>query len=381
MECDGQRLRHRGRIVVARVGDGAADRAPATSRTRPARRPPEGRACGTRRTGSCAGGDTSGSDRTRFPAPETTRSPARSAVTSIAAARRRAPRTRVRARPRDGRGPGRDPIPRRPCRRSPRGPPRARPRPGQARPGPGRSRSGRREAPWKTAALMAQHSIWTLTLRLVSRAASSAAVPSPSGNVAVSSGVGSSAARRHEADRARPQPGGADDPAHLERLGLHEPDLDGRAAADVDADEHDARAERRDREGARHRGRSARSLDHDVEAASAGRLGHLLGERRRGRVDRSSRPDLETRARGDAPEARSASPSRPSSPPPWRRGGRSARRRSRRPRRSRRSRPRPRPRCRRPRTARRTRPARRRARRECGAARRPWPRSTRRRRR
>ena len=65
------------------------------------------------------------------------------------------------------------------------------------------------------------------------------------------------------------RPGGADDPPHLERLRLDEPDLHGRAAADVDADEHDARAEPRDRERARHRRWRARRLDHDVEAASA----------------------------------------------------------------------------------------------------------------
>ena len=65
VEGDGQRLRHRRRVVVARVGDGAADRAPATSRTRPARRRPEARACGTRRTGSSGRRDTSGSGRTR----------------------------------------------------------------------------------------------------------------------------------------------------------------------------------------------------------------------------------------------------------------------------------------------------------------------------
>src|SRR5690348_13418084 len=46
-------------------------------------------------------------------------------------------------------------------------------------------------------------------------------------------------ARRHEPDRARPETGRADDAANLERLGLHEPDLDRGAAPDVDPDEDD----------------------------------------------------------------------------------------------------------------------------------------------
>src|SRR4051812_20213515 len=105
---------------------------------------------------------------------------------------------------------------------------------------------------------------------------------------------GVDAAVRHEADRARPQTGGADDAAHLERLGLNEPDLDLRATADVDADDHDASAERGDREGARHRGGSAGRLEDDVEAAATGRLVHLPGERARSRVDRGACADLET---------------------------------------------------------------------------------------
>src|SRR5690348_7501146 len=48
------------------------------------------------------------------------------------------------------------------------------------------------------------------------------------------------AAGGHEADGARPQPGGADDAPHLEGLRLHQADLHRRRAADVDADQHDA---------------------------------------------------------------------------------------------------------------------------------------------
>src|SRR5438552_1825517 len=63
---------------------------------------------------------------------------------------------------------------------------------------------------------------------------------------------GIDAARRHEPDGARPHPGGADDPSHLEGLRLDETDLDRRRPADVDADEDDARAERSDGKRARH---------------------------------------------------------------------------------------------------------------------------------
>src|SRR5204863_5224134 len=83
------------------------------------------------------------------------------------------------------------------------------------------------------------------------------------------------AARRHEADRARPQPGRADDPANPERLRLHEADLDRGRAPDIDPDEHDPRARPGDREGARHRRRNARSFDYDVESTPSRQLGHL----------------------------------------------------------------------------------------------------------
>ena len=53
VERDGERLRHRGRVVVARRRERDGRSPPATSRTRRGRRRPAGRACGTRRTGSC----------------------------------------------------------------------------------------------------------------------------------------------------------------------------------------------------------------------------------------------------------------------------------------------------------------------------------------
>src|SRR6185437_12001783 len=46
-------------------------------------------------------------------------------------------------------------------------------------------------------------------------------------------------ARGHEPDRPRPQARRADDPPHLQRLRLDQPDLDRSAPADVDADEDD----------------------------------------------------------------------------------------------------------------------------------------------
>src|SRR2546421_6213708 len=93
------------------------------------------------------------------------------------------------------------------------------------------------------------------------------------------------AARRHEPDGARPHPGGADDPSHLERFRLDKADLDGRGAADVYPYEHDARAERRNRKRARHGRRSAGGFDHHVEPASA-----LLDL---ARIERVHGPDLE----------------------------------------------------------------------------------------
>src|SRR6188472_2803950 len=107
---------------------------------------------------------------------------------------------------------------------------------------------------------------------------------------------GVDAARRHEADGAGPEAGRADDPPDLQRLRLHEADLDGRRPADVDPDEDKPCAEAGDREGARHRGRRPGRFDHHVEAAAARYLGRLLGQGRRGRIEGVPRPDLQTQS-------------------------------------------------------------------------------------
>ena len=62
-------------------------------------------------------------------------------------------------------------------------------------------------------------------------------------------------------------PGEPIEPVIVQLLGLDEPELGGRLAADVDADVGDAALERRDLEGLRHHRRAPGGLDHDVGAA------------------------------------------------------------------------------------------------------------------
>src|SRR5437764_12529336 len=148
-------------------------------------------------------------------------------------------------------------------------------------------------APWKTAAL----TVSALDLHLhvargvAGRVEGGRALAQREGGGQERRGV--DAARRHEADRPRPHPCRPDDAAHLKGLGLHEPNLDVRAAADVDSDEHDARTVTGEREHARHPGRDARRLDPHVEAASFRQLGRLLGDVARSGVESMSRTDLQ----------------------------------------------------------------------------------------
>src|SRR2546427_9578210 len=103
--------------------------------------------------------------------------------------------------------------------------------PGAAGSGTSSTRTSR--GPWKTAALTRSALDLDLDVatRVTGRIERLGAFAEREGGRQQRRGV--DAARRHEADRARPKAGGADDPPDLERLRLHEPDLDGRRAADV----------------------------------------------------------------------------------------------------------------------------------------------------
>ena len=154
-----------------------------------ARRPPGDRVSDTRSTGSCdrRGTIDSGHMRSQPPRPRglltlmsVTSSPAATTCPTNSCPRTTPGRQRI--------GPWSHPL--RPFRRSPRGPPRAAPLLYPAARALARSPRTSR-GPLKTAAFTLSASDLDLTLRLVSRAASSAAVPSSSWNVAVKSGVGS----------------------------------------------------------------------------------------------------------------------------------------------------------------------------------------------
>src|SRR5581483_616581 len=165
--------------------------------------------------------------------------------------------------------------------------------PGRGAAGSGTSSTRTDRGPWKTAAFM--QSAFDLDLDVARRVSSRGERVGSLGERerGAEQGGGVDAARGHEPNRPRPEAGGADDAPHLKRLRLDQPDLDRRAAPDVDADEDDPPFESREGKDARHRRRYARRLDDDVEAPAARRLGDLLGKRTGARIDRANGSDLE----------------------------------------------------------------------------------------